>query len=107
MRSTFSPYLVGGVGWYRQKVDQLQGDQVLSTTVARRTGFQAGLGGEIWLGRRATVHADYRYAFIQFGKTTQDAEPGAVPVPGLQGLQERLRLSHKGSMWTSGVTVYF
>jgi hypothetical protein len=46
---------------------------------------------------------DYRYTFIGFGHDA-DTAPAAVPIPGLSGLQDRLRLSHKGSMWTTGVT---
>ena len=72
----------------------------------RKTGYHAGLGTDIWIGRHATIHADYRYTFIGFGHDA-DTAPAAVPIPGLRWLQDRLGLSHKGSMWTTGVTVYF
>jgi hypothetical protein len=49
---------------------------------------------------------DYRYTFIGFGHDA-DTAPAAVPIPGLRWLQDRLGLSHKSSMWTTGVTVYF
>jgi opacity protein-like surface antigen len=106
LRATFSPYLVTGIGWYSQRVEGLQDNQVLISTRTRRTGYHAGLGADMWLGRHATVHADYRYTFIGFGRD-EDSEAGVLPVPGFRGLQDRLKLSHKGSMWTSGVTVYF
>ena len=105
-RTNLSPYLVTGIGWYSQRVEQMQGNQVLTSTKTRKTGYHAGLGADVRLGRRATLHADYRYTFIGFGKS-EDTQPGVVPLPGLGGLQDRLNLSHKGSMWTSGVTVYF
>jgi hypothetical protein len=106
VRTTISPYVLGGIGWYRQRVDQLLDDEVLESTTTSKTGYHAGLGADLWIGRHATVHADYRYTFIGRGGD-EEAAPGAVPIPGLGGLQDRLQLSHKGSMWTSGVTVYF
>lgn len=106
VRTNLSPYLVTGIGWYSQRVEELRDNLVLTSTKTRKTGYHAGLGGEIRLGRRASLHADYRYTFIGFGKN-EDTEPGAVPIPGLGALQNKLKLSHKGSMWTSGVTVYF
>ena len=105
-RTVVAPYLVGGIGWYSQKVDTLQDDQVIASTTTRKTGYHAGLGAELSIGRHATIHADYRYTFIGFGHDA-DTAPAAVPIPGLRGLQDRLGLSHKGSMWTAGVTVYF
>jgi len=106
VRATFSPYLVTGIGWYSQRVEAVQDNQVLTSTKTRKTGYHAGLGADMRLGRHAAVHADYRYTFIGFGRD-EDSEPGVLPVPGFRGLQDRLKLSHKGSMWTSGVTVYF
>ncbi len=105
-RTVLSPYLVAGVGWYSQKVDALQDDQVIASTTTRKTGYHAGLGTDLSIGRHATIHVDYRYTFIGFGDDA-DTAPAAVPIPGLRWLQDRLGLSHKGSMWTTGVTVYF
>ncbi len=105
-RAAVSPYLVMGIGWYSQKIDALQGDQVIASTTTRKTGYHAGLGTDISIGRHAAIHVDYRYTFIGFGHDA-DTAPAAVPIPGLRWLQDRLGLSHKGSMWTTGVTVYF
>jgi hypothetical protein len=108
MRGPLAPYLLGGLGWYSQRLDVLSGQEVVESGTTRLFGYHAGLGGELRLGRHAALHADYRYTFIRFG--TEDAEggePGAIPIPGTIGLQERLRLSHRGSMWTGGVTMYF
>lgn len=108
VHATLSPYLVGGIGWYSQRVERLSGDAVASSETTRTVGYHAGLGGEVWLGRHAALHADYRYTFIRFGEpAAADREPGAVPLPGTRSLQDRLKLSHKGSMWTMGATLYF
>lgn len=106
VHTTLAPYFVGGVGWYSQRVEQLQGSQVLTSTKTRKTGYHAGVGADLWLGRRATLNLDYRYTFIGFGKD-EGSQPGALPLPGTVALQNRMNLSHKGSMWTTGVTVYF
>lgn len=107
VRATVSPYLLGGIGWYRQRVDTLADDLVVDSTTSSKTGYHAGIGSDLWFGRRATLHVDYRYTFIGRQNDDADAASGAVPVPGLGALQDRLRLSHKGSMWTTGLTVYF
>ena len=106
VKSTLSPYLVFGAGWYSQRVEQVDSDSVIEPVTTRTVGYHAGMGGEIRVGRRTAVHLDYRYTFIRFG-TSEDSSPGAIPLPGLGALQDRLKLSHQGSMWTTGVTVYF
>ncbi len=107
VRAAFSPYLLGGVGWYAQKTEVTVDNSVLLNETTRTFGYHAGLGGEIRIGR-VGLHADYRYNFIRFNSEDEAGrEPGALPVPGLGSLQRTLRLSHKGSMWTGGATVYF
>jgi hypothetical protein len=95
-RTVISPYLLGGFGWYSQSVQTLVDDEVTSTATTRRTGYHAGLGGEVRLGQHAALHGDYRYTFLRLG----DDE-------ATSGLVDRLKLSHEGSMWTAGFTVYF
>jgi len=108
VQATLSPYVLGGIGWYSQRVDTISGDAVAKSETTRTVGYHAGLGGELWLGKHAAVHADYRYTFIRFGEpATGERSAGAVPIPGTSSIQDRLRLSHKGSMWTTGVTLYF
>lgn len=108
-RGTLSPYLLGGMGWYSLRVDQVDGTGKPFGTAqtTRKTGYHAGLGAEMRVGAHAGVHADYRYTFIRFGKPDTNSAPGAIPIPGSTALQEKLKLSHQGSMWTTGVTVYF
>lgn len=107
VRSRLAPYLIGGLGWYARSVDDPDGESVLDSVTTRRFGYHAGLGGEIQLGARAAIHLDYRYTFIHFGGDIEEGQGGAVPIPGLGGVQEKLKLSHEGSMWTTGLTFYF
>ena len=102
-----SPYLLAGIGWYSQRIDTLSGDLVVSSSTTRKVGYHAGVGGELRLARHVGLHADYRYTFIRFGTPAEGTSAGAIPIPGLTSLQERLKLSHQGSMWTMGATVYF
>lgn len=110
-RTTISPYVVGGVGWYSQTLEALVDGEVLSEQTDRRFGYHGGFGGEISLGRRATMFVDYRYRFIQFG---EDADPvageqgaGGFGIPGIGSLVDVFRMSHEGAMWTAGVVVNF
>jgi hypothetical protein len=105
VRRNLAPYIVGGFGWYKHTVDPVEGDQLPESVSTRRTGYHAGLGADVWMGRRATLHLDYRYTFIGFGG--DESDPGVLPLPGLGGLQDKLNLSHDGSMWTTGLTIYF
>ena len=107
VRRVISPYLLGGVGWYTRRIDALADGAVLDGTKETRFGSHAGLGGELEIGRRVTVHLDYRYTFLGFGNDDETKAAGAVPIPGLIGLQDKAGLSHEGSMWTTGVTFYF
>jgi hypothetical protein len=91
----FSPYLLGGPGWYRRSVEVIDGsDERVSSS---EFGWHAGLGLEIRMGRHAGVHGDYRYTFLDFGEDDDDDE----------GIIGRFIPGHRGSMWTLGFTVYF
>ena len=108
LRSALSPYVLGGVGWYSQRMQTLAGSEVLSQQTVRRRGYHGGFGGELKLGSRMSIFADYRYTFISFGDDDDDAEgAGAFPIPGAGSLMEHFRLSHEGSMWTGGLVINF
>ncbi len=107
VQRNLAPYFVGGIGWYRQTVDPMEGDGVLESVTTRKTGYHAGLGTDVRMGRHAAVHLDYRYTFIGFGGDDESVDAGVLPIPGFGGVQDKLNLSHKGSMWTTGVTIYF
>jgi opacity protein-like surface antigen len=92
--SSFSPYLLGGPGWYRRSVEPVDGpdDLKVSTT---DFGWHAGGGIELRFSKHAGIHGDYRYTFLDFGDDEDEGIIGNL-LPG-----------HKGSMWTVGMTVYF
>ena len=100
-RRILSPYLLGGAGLYTTTIDTLgvQG-QVLSSESERKFGYHMGLGAELFFTRHTAFFLDYRYRFVKFG----DPEAGSDPI-GIPGLEDRL--SHRGSMWTSGLAFYF
>ena len=91
-----SPFLLGGPGWYRRKVELLDGPDgpEVDTT---EFGWHAGGGLEILPSRHFGIHGDYRYTFLDFGEDDEDDEGfigGLIP-------------GHRGSMWTLGATIYF
>lgn len=95
---SFSPYLLGGPGWYRRKVELIDspGDLSVDTT---EFGWHAGGDLEIRMGRHAGIHGDYRYTFLDFNGDDEDEDGG--------GFISGLLPGYKGSMWTLGATVYF
>ena len=97
VRSVLSPYVLGGVGWYTHRIEQLSGGALTTSKSSRRFGYHGGLGAEIKLGRHVGVHADYRYTFLKFGGDDDDDE----------SLVSRFKPSYEGSMWTAGMTLYF
>ena len=107
LRSAISPYVLGGIGWYSQRMQTLAGSDVLAQQTVRRRGYHGGLGGELKLGSRMSLFADYRYTFISFGDEDAAEGAGAFPIPGAASLMEHFRLSHEGSMWTGGLVINF
>lgn len=112
VQSTLSPYVLGGMGWYTHKVEQLAGKQLIDSTTSRRVGTHAGFGAELRMGRHAAFHADYRYTFLRFGGSDPirtDTIAGAVSQSHLSttGSGVHFLPSYQGSMWTTGLTVYF
>jgi opacity protein-like surface antigen len=89
-----SLFLLGGPGWYRRKVEPIDGPEVLDVDNTE-FGWHAGVGLEFFAGRHVGIHGDYRYTFLDFGKDDDEGFIGGL-IPG-----------HRGSMWTLGATVYF
>ena len=89
-----SPYLLGGPGWYRRKVEALDGPGDLSVNTTE-FGWHAGIGLEILPNKHIGIHGDYRYTFLDFKQHNDTVLVGRF-LPG-----------HRGSMWTLGATVYF
>jgi opacity protein-like surface antigen len=99
VRSVFSPYALGGGGWYSTRVELLAGDETPTSETTREFGWHAGFGAELRMGPHAGLHGDYRYTFLDFGDDDDEAED--------EGLLTRFLPSHRGSMWTVGLTLYF
>ena len=100
-RAAFSPYVLVGYGLYNQTVETLDlAGAVVSSESTRRTGAHLGFGAELFLGRHAAFVVDYRYRFVKLGGNEEDDSP--VNLPGLGS-----RLTHRGTMWTTGFAFYF
>jgi opacity protein-like surface antigen len=96
-RGSFKPYVLAGPGWYRTRVESIDdSDDGVTTT---EFGWHAGFGAEVRGGRRVGIHADYRYTFLDFNDDDEEEDD--------DGFISGLLPSHKGSMWTVGVTFYF
>jgi hypothetical protein len=89
-----APFLLGGPGWYRRKVEPIDGPDDLSVSTTE-FGWHAGGGLEVLAGRHFGIHGDYRYTFLDFDDDDDDGFVGGL-LPG-----------HRGSMWTVGATFYF
>lgn len=92
----FVPYLLGGPGWYRRKVEAIDGATDLSVKETE-FGWHGGIGVELLPSKHFGIHGDYRYTFLDFGDDDEEDE----------GLIGGLLPGHKGSMWTLGATIYF
>ena len=105
VRGGFSPYLLGGVGWYSQKITRLSsgGTIEVDAETTRKMGYHGGFGAEIRLHRHVGLYGDYRYTFIHFG----DNDSPTASTPSLIPFAERLKLSHEGSQFTWGASFYF
>ena len=90
-----SPFLLGGPGWYRRKVELIDGPDDADVE-ATEFGWHAGGGLEILPWRHFGIHGDYRYTFLDFGDDDDDGGFIGGLIPG-----------HRGSMWTLGATIYF
>ena len=114
VRGRIAPYLLGGVGWYSQRVEHLGATQaIVDEQTTRKMGYHGGFGGELRVHRHVGVYGDYRYTFIRFGDDASSSgaigtQPSREPVlPTWVPFAERLKMSHEGSMFAWGATFYF
>ena len=101
-----APFLLGGPGWYRRKVEAIDGLADLSDNTTE-FGWHAGIGLEILPAKHFGIQGDYRYTFLDFGDDDDDDDDddgGGIIGGGIIG---GLLPGHRGSMWTLGATVYF
>jgi Outer membrane protein beta-barrel domain len=105
VRARLSPYVLGGIGWYSQRVTEFSaptGTFVVSDETTRKMGYHVGFGGEVRAARHLGLYGDYRYTMINLGD-----DDGAGVLPGFIPGADRLKLSHEGSMFTWGAVFYF
>lgn len=128
IRSIVSPYVLGGVGWFRHELtttgaqDTQSAQGAVTTTSIREMGYHAGLGAEVRINSRVTVHGDYRYTHIRFGgggeppAASSSPSLSSIPAtvaaidtlwPKLTAVQESLKTASHGSIWNWGVTFFF
>jgi opacity protein-like surface antigen len=118
IRKTFAPYMLGGIGWYRHKVEALDNGKAVATAYATDFGYHAGGGLQVKFGRHAALFADYRYVWVDANGI--DGFSGLIrsasSLSSMVGLVTALAgadtsndegISRGGSMWTGGLTLYF
>ena len=106
-KTSIAPYLLGGGGWYSQRLERLAGNETVSSATTRDFGWHGGVGAELRLGPHAGAHADYRYTFLDFGNDVVPVPQPSHIVGGNNNFTSRFMPSYKGSMWTAGLTIYF
>jgi hypothetical protein len=108
-RSALSPYVGAGIGLYTQTHETLNSvGLVTASTTEKKVGWHLGAGAEIRISKHAAFFADYRFRFVKFGEPTDStAEPISIPGATVIPVLQNLKLSHEGSMWTSGLAFYF
>jgi hypothetical protein len=100
-KGAFSPFVLGGGGWYATRIETLLGDETLTSETNREFGWHAGFGAELRMGAHAGLHGDYRYTFLDFGGDDDDDDDDGPPIVG------RFLPAYRGSQWTVGLTFYF
>ena len=97
-----APFLLGGSGWYKRKVERLDGAEGEDLDVSSTEfGWHGGGGLEIRAGRHFSIHGDYRYTFLDFDDDDEEDDDDDG------GFLGGLLPGHRGSMFTLGATIYF
>ena len=119
-KKTFAPYLLGGFGWYKHKVEALDQGNTVATAHSTDFGYHLGGGLQLKFGRHAAIFADYRYVWVDANgldgfsgliksATSLTSVIGLVAsVAGADGADDPDDgVSRGGSMWIGGLTIYF
>ena len=104
-----SPYLIGGLDDYTHKLNASAAGSESASATAHNLGYHAGMGAEMWLGKHASVFLDYRYTFVDlpdFGDLPR-ALLGSAFNPAKLVTGDGVGVDTNGSMWTTGMTIYF
>ena len=118
IKKSFAPYFLGGIGWYKHKVEALDNGDAVATAYANDFGYHAGGGLQVKFGRHAAIFADYRYVWVDANgvdgfsgliKTASSLTSVLGLVASMAGADSSNDdgVSRGGSMWTGGLTIYF
>jgi len=118
IRKSFAPYVLAGLGWYRHKIEALDGGRTVATANATDFGYHAGGGLQLKFGRHAAIFADYRYVWVDadgldgFSSLIKSAASltsvlGLVSAVTGNNDSDAGGISRGGSMWMGGMTIYF
>lgn len=61
---SFQPYVVGGVGWYYTRIDYSDDLNFIESDTTHWFGGHVGAGVELAASRAVSLHADFRWVFI-------------------------------------------
>jgi opacity protein-like surface antigen len=117
-KKSFAPYLLGGLGWYKHKVEALDDGKTVATASTTDFGYHLGGGLQLKFGRHAAIFADYRYVWVD--ENGLDGFSGLIKsassLTSVVGLISSVAgadnddgdgISRGGSVWVGGLTVYF
>jgi Outer membrane protein beta-barrel domain len=118
IKKTFAPYFLGGIGWYKHKVEALDNGDAVATAYSTDFGYHAGGGLQVKFGRHAAIFADYRYVWVDANgfDGISGLVKSASSLTSVLGLVAAVAgadnandqgISRGGSMWTGGLTIYF
>ena len=78
IKKSFAPYALAGLGWYRHKIEALDGGRTVATANATDFGYHAGAGLQLKFGQHAAIFADYRYVWVDANGLDGFSEPHQV-----------------------------
>ena len=117
VKKSFAPYLLGGIGWYKHRVEALDSGDTVASAYSTDFGYHTGLGAQIKFGGHAAIFVDYRYVWVDTDGIDgiTGALKTAASLTNVVGLissftgdkSEESTVSRGGSMWTGGLTIYF
>jgi opacity protein-like surface antigen len=117
VKKTFAPYVLGGIGWYKHRVEALDNGDAVASVYSTDFGYHTGLGAQIKFGGHAAIFVDYRYVWVDSNGIDgiSGALKTAASLTNVVGLlsaftddkSEESSISRGGSMWTGGLTIYF
>jgi opacity protein-like surface antigen len=120
IKKTFAPYVLGGIGWYKHRVEALENGDAVATVYSTDFGYHTGIGAQVKFGKHAAIFVDYRYVWVDangFDGITGLLK-SATSLTSVLGVVGSLvdkdssndpdeGISRSGSMWTGGLTIYF